>query len=72
MPIEIDAGSNLYLADDGDGDRDTFARVFREVWHTIPVEYRESMVREWKKGLRAKRLPLQSTSCPVIGMPGRM
>ena len=62
MPIEIDAHSNLWLPCEGDGDRDTFAQVFREVWCMIPVKYRESMVREWRKGI------VGQVSSPVIDL----
>jgi hypothetical protein len=49
MPIEIDAESNLYVASEGAGDREAFARIFRETWFQIPSAFREPMIREWKR-----------------------
>jgi hypothetical protein len=63
MPIEIDATSNLFLPSEGDGDREAFARIFRETWLRIPAPFREALVREWRKGT----LMLTSPS-PVINL----
>ena len=51
MPLEIDVASNLYLPSEGDGDREAFARIFGDVWFTIPERFRVSMVAEWRRGI---------------------
>ena len=60
VPLEIDAASNLYLPSEGDGDREAFARIFGDVWFTIPERFRKSMVAAWRKGISGQE------SSPVI------
>lgn len=45
LPIDADCG--LYLRKNGHGDDERFAKLFAEVWHSIPSSDRQLLVAHW-------------------------
>lgn len=51
MPIEVCSEAGLWIATEGDGNRQRFADVFRGAWKDIPAADRQVMVHYWSKGI---------------------
>ncbi len=51
MPIEIDADAGMSIETEGNGNRQRFAHVFRQVWIGVPATDREAMVAHWISGI---------------------
>ena len=58
MPIPIDVGSGLELADGNDGNRQRFADVFRTAWLAIPGADQQPMVVWWHAGFAGDPSPV--------------